>query len=54
MVITLSKIDMQFAENTLVCGTYTAADALVTISKIELINKKDFVKAALDKMSRLL
>lgn len=47
--LTLSNIDIQFAERKLVWRSYTAVKALPTTKRGELIEKKDFIKVALDK-----
>ena len=46
--LTLSNANIQFAEKKLTWRSYTAAEALSTIKRVELINKKEFAKAALD------
>lgn len=51
--LTLSSADIKFAEKKLTERSYTIAKALLTIKRIELINKKKFVKTALDKNSEL-
>ena len=48
-LLTLSNANTQFAEKELIWKSYTAKKALPTTQKVELINKKKFVKAALDK-----
>ena len=47
--LTLSNADIQCKEKELTWKTYTTAEALLTTKRIELINKKVFAKAALDK-----
>lgn len=47
--LTFSNIDIEFAEKKLVWTTYIVAEALATIRKVKLFNKRDFAKAALDK-----
>ena len=47
----LINADIQFAEKELTWRSYTAAEALPTPKRVELIDKKEFVKAALDKES---
>ena len=46
--LTLSNADIQFVEMELTWRSYTAKEALPTTRKVELINKKEFAKAALD------
>ena len=46
--LTLSNADIQFAEKELIWRSYTAAEALPTTKRVEIINKKEFAKAALD------
>ena len=48
LFLTLSKVDIRFAEQELVWGTYTAAEALPTTRRVEIINKRDFTAAALN------
>ena len=45
--LTLSSADILFAERELVWRTYTAAEALSTTKRIEIIDKKEFTAAAL-------
>lgn len=52
--LTFGNMNIQFAEKTLVWKTYTVLEVLFTTKIVELIDKKDFAKAKLDKMSRLL
>ena len=47
----LSNADIQFAEKELTWRSYTAAEALPTTKRVELIDKKEFAKAALDEKS---
>ena len=49
--LTLSNADVQFVEKELTWRSYTTAEALPTTKRVELINKKEFAKAALDKKS---
>ena len=49
--LTLSNADVQFVEKELTWRSYTTAEALPTIKRVELINKKEFAKAALDENS---
>ena len=44
----LSNANIQFAEKKLTWRSYTTEEALPTIRCIELIDKKEFTKAALD------
>ena len=46
--LTLNNAEIQFAEQELTWRSYTAAEALPTTKRIELINKKEFAKVALD------
>ena len=46
--LTLSNTDIQFAEKELTWRSYIAAEALPTIKWVELNDKKEFAKAALD------
>ena len=50
--LTFSNADIQFAEKELTWRSYTAAEALPTTKRAELINKKEFAKAALDEESK--
>ena len=47
--LTFSKVDIRFAEWELVWRTYTAAEALSMTRKVEIIDKKEFTMAALNK-----
>ena len=49
--LTLSNADVQFIEKELTWRSYTTAKALPTTKRVELINKKEFAKAALNKNS---
>ena len=49
--LTLSNADVQFVEKELTWRSYTTAEALPTTKRVELINKKEFAKAALDENS---
>ena len=49
--LTLSNADVQFVEKALTWRTYTTAEALPTTKRVELIDKKEFAKAALDENS---
>ena len=46
--LTLGNADIQFAEKELIWRFYTAKKALPTTQRVELIDKKEFAKAALD------
>ena len=49
LFLTLSNADIQFAKKELTWRSYTAAEALqTTIKRVELIDKKEFAKAALN------
>ena len=47
-----SNVDIQFAEKKLIWRSYTAAEVLATTKRVELIDKKEFAKAALDEESK--
>ncbi len=47
--LALNNADFQFGAEKLTWRSYTTAEALSTTRLIELINKKEFAKAALDK-----
>ncbi len=48
----LKNADVKFAElQKLIWRSYTAAEALPTTSRVELVDKKEFAKAALDRNS---
>ena len=49
--LTFCNANIQFAEKALTYRSYTAAEALPTTKRVELINKKEFAKAALDEES---
>ena len=49
--LTLSNADVQFVEKELTWRTYTTAEALPTTKRVELIDKKEFAKVALDENS---
>ena len=49
--LTLSNADIQFPEKELTWRSYTTAKALPTTKWVELIDKKEFVKVALDENS---
>ena len=46
--LTLSNVDIQFAEKKLTWKTYTTKEALPITCLVEIINQKEFAKAALD------
>ena len=46
--LTLNKADVRFAERELVWRTYTAAEALPTTRRVEIIDKREFAAAALN------
>ena len=50
--LTLSNANIQFAEKEPIWRSYTAAEALPTTKRIELIDKKEFAKATLDEESK--
>ena len=50
--LTLSNADVQFVENELTWRSYTTAKTLPSIKRVELIDKKEFAKAALDENSK--
>ena len=49
--LTLSNANIQFARKELTWRSYTTAEALLTTKQIELLDKKEFAKAALDEKS---
>ena len=49
--LTLSNADVQFVKKELTWRSYTTAKALPTTKRVELIDKKEFAKAALDENS---
>ncbi len=49
--LALSNADFQFSAEKFTWRTYIAVEALPTISRVELINKKEFARAALDENS---
>ena len=51
LFLTFSNADVQFVEKKLTWRSYTTAEALPTTKRVELINKKEFAKAALDENS---
>ena len=46
--LTLSNADIQFARKELTWRSYITAEALPTTKRVEIIDKKEFTKAALD------
>ena len=48
LFLTLSNADIKFAKKELTWRSYTTAEALPTIKRVELIDKKEFAKAALN------
>ena len=46
--LTLSNADIKFAQKKLTWRSYTTAEALPTTKRVEIINRKEFAKAALD------
>lgn len=51
--LTFSNANIQFKKKKFTQRTYTAAKALSTTKWVELINKKEFIKTALDKNSKI-
>ena len=49
--LTLSNVDIWFAEKELIWRSYTTAEGLPTTRWVNLIDKKEFAKAALDENS---
>ena len=50
--LTLSNADIQFVEKELIWRSYTTAEALSTTKYVELIDKEEFAKVALDEESK--
>ena len=48
LFLTLSKVDIWFAEQELVWGIYMAAKALSTTNRMKIIDKKKFAAVALN------
>lgn len=48
-ILTLSNPDIQFADQELIWRSYNMAKALATIQQVEIFDKKEFAKRALDK-----
>ncbi len=53
LFLTFSNADFQFGAEVLTWRSYTAAETLSTTSRVELINKREFAKAALDGNSEI-
>ena len=51
LFLTLSNADVQFVEEELTWRSYTTIEALPSTKRVELIDKKEFAKAALDENS---
>lgn len=51
LFLTISNVDIQFAEKKSTWRSYTIVETLPTIKWVELINKKKFVKVVLDENS---
>ncbi len=51
LFLALSNADFQFGAEKRIWRSYTTAEALSTISRIKLIDKKEFAKAALNENS---
>ncbi len=49
--LVLNNVDFQFGDEELTWRSYTATKALPTTSRVELIDKKEFAKVALDENS---
>lgn len=52
LFLTLSNIDVKFADRELIWKSYITSEALLTTKRVELINKKEFAKAVLDEESK--
>ena len=48
LFLTFSKVNIRFVERELVWRTYTAAEALPTTKRVEIIDKKEFATATLN------
>ena len=46
--LTFSKVEIDFAQRKLTWRTYTAAEAMPTTKRVQIIDSKEFAKAALD------
>ena len=53
LFLKFSNADMSFGKKTLVWKTYTTNKALPTTEQVQIINKKDFIIAALDANSEI-
>ncbi len=49
--LALSNVDFQFGAEKVTWRSYTTAKALPTTSRVELMDKREFAKAALDETS---
>ena len=49
LFLTLSNADIKFAQKELTWRFYIAAEALPTTKRVEIIDKKEFTKVALNK-----
>ena len=54
LFLTFSNADIRFAERELVWRTYSAAEALPTTQKVEIIDKKEFAVVALNEKNETL
>ncbi len=52
--LALSNADFQFSAEELTWRTYSITEALPTTSRVDLINRREFAKAALDESSETL
>ena len=52
LFLAFSNADIQFAEKELTRRSYTATEALSITKRIKLIDKKEFLKAAMDEKSK--
>ena len=53
LFLTLSKADVRFAKREFVWRTYTAAEALLTTKRVEIINKREFAAVALNRDDKI-
>ena len=51
--LTFSNANVQFVEKELTWRSYTTAEALPTLKRVEFINKKEFAKVVLDENSEI-
>lgn len=51
LFLVFSNVNIQFDVEKLTWRSYAVAEVLSTISQVEIINKKEFAQAALDKNS---